>query len=90
MHEIHGKCEGKIQAQDTVLNQLTHEAAFYRSLLIFSLTLIFATGEISKEQVEDLESLLMKKQLLPNSVKSKLVQNACSNFATPLAKCATN
>ena len=66
---------GRIQTRSDELQRLIL-GAFYKSLLIYFFTPIAAAGAIKKEEVIDLETAFVWKQLLlPNNIKSLAIRN---------------
>ena len=85
-----GYIKGTIQSNNKELQQLIH-GAFYRSLLIYYFTPLLGAGVVSKVQINNIESALIRKQmLLPLDISSGLLQNVCTNFMKPTAEVIGN
>jgi hypothetical protein len=75
--------KGRIRSSDEQLNKLIY-AAFYRSLLVYYMTPIYAAGLIKKHEIDNLEAELLRKQnLMPNDVRSTVINNLLGHFTTP-------
>lgn len=73
--------KGKIQTEDESTRAMIF-SAFYRSLLIYYFTPIFAAGAITKIEIDNMEAHL-KQNLLPNDIKSEILNSILDHYATP-------
>jgi hypothetical protein len=74
---------GRIQTNSEKLQKVIH-GAFYKSLLIYFFTPLYAARIISRNEIEMFEASLIRKQLLlPNDIKSNVIGNISDMFVTP-------
>ena len=65
-------------------------SAFYRSMLIFFLTLLYAVGAITEKKIDSLEVVFISNQFgLKGDVKNESVQKVMNFFSTSTATSIT-
>ena len=76
---------GKIQTENEHLSRIIH-ATFYRNLMIYFFTPLVASGVMSEKEVNNFEAYLKRRQhLLPNDIKSSVINNVCEMFTKSAA-----
>jgi hypothetical protein len=81
-----GYLQGRIQTKNLELMHLLF-SAFYRSMLIFFMTPLYAAGAITEKEIDALEVLFLRSQFgLKGDVKNENISKVMNFFATPTSK----
>ena len=79
--------KGRIRTNSQELTQLII-AAYFRSLLVYYITPLYAAGAIGRDALLNMEANFVRKQLLiPPDIKNDSVRHVGSNFSTSIADC---
>ena len=75
-----GLVRGKIQARSSQLSQFVL-SAYYRSLMVYYLTPIYAAGAMDRSEINNFEAGITRQQyLIPNDITNDAVRAIGSNF----------